>query len=157
MNRFWAKVWKSDGCWEWQGYRTPTGYGKFRYNGHSRRAHRVAWELTHGTIPEGRHVLHDCDNPSCVRPDHLHLGDQASNMGEMFARGRRVATAEKNNAWKLTAEKVREIRACYAKGNVSARALAQIYKVHHSYISYLVRGKGWEYLGETGPSLKVMA
>lgn len=96
--RFWEKVRKSSGCWEWTAYRNALGYGAIAY-GKPRRpvlAHRVAWELTHGAAPSPDvEVCHRCDNPSCVRPDHLFLGSHRDNMLDMIAKGRRVAAMEK--------------------------------------------------------------
>lgn len=91
-DRFWAKVEKSDGplCWLWLGTKNAQGYGAVSLPGGKRmgRAHRVSWELTNGKIPEGLDVLHRCDNPSCVRPDHLFLGDDKANMLDAKAKGR---------------------------------------------------------------------
>jgi hypothetical protein len=90
VRRFWAKVQKSDGCWNWTGAKDQHGYGDFRMGGRamgSTRAHRVSWFLTFGLSPKA-HVLHHCDNPSCVRPDHLFLGDDLANMRDMSAKGR---------------------------------------------------------------------
>jgi hypothetical protein len=66
--RFWAKVNKSAGCWEWSGARQTSGYGNAVYGGRLYRAHRLAWELENGPIPSGMLILHGCDNPPCVRP-----------------------------------------------------------------------------------------
>lgn len=87
---FWdRKVISPNGCWEWVGSKRDYGYGQVYFKGKpARKAHRVAWELTHGPIPEGLDVLHDCDNPSCINPSHLHLGTHQQNMDEMVVRGR---------------------------------------------------------------------
>lgn len=139
MERFWSKVEKSDGCWEWQGFKNAHGYGRFYFRGAASRAHRVAWILTHGAIPAGQHVLHSCDNPGCVRPEHLHLGTHAENMGEMFARNRRRRTPEINNAWKLTPAQANEIRSRYAAGGTSYRKLALEYGITPAYVGQVVR------------------
>lgn len=89
--RFWSKVDTSAGlfgCWPWAAGRNDKGYGMFRVEGRDRRAHRIAWTLTNGPIPDGLLVLHECDNPPCVNPAHLHLGTDADNARERDERGR---------------------------------------------------------------------
>src|SRR5256885_74384 len=86
---FWnRKTISPSGCWEWVGSKRELGYGQVRYKGRSARAHRIAWELTFGEIPDGRSVLHKCDNPPCINPDHLFLGTQQDNVDDMFRKGR---------------------------------------------------------------------
>lgn len=88
MERFWSKVNKTDGCWIWTAYRDDKGYGCFGFRGKVWKAHRVAYELATGPIPTGAHILHSCDNPSCVNPEHLRAGTHADNMRDKVARGR---------------------------------------------------------------------
>jgi DNA-binding XRE family transcriptional regulator len=72
IERFWAKVDASGDCWEWIAPRTPAGYGQFQLTSHRRiAAHRFAWEILVGPIPEGLQLDHLCRNPPCVNPDHL--------------------------------------------------------------------------------------
>src|SRR5947207_2857101 len=67
-------------CWEWSKHRSEDGYGMFRYQGKGvERTHRISWELTYGPIPYGLMVCHHCDNPPCIRPDHLFLGTALTN------------------------------------------------------------------------------
>ena len=87
--RFWERVRKSDGCWLWTGRHRPDGYGQLLTA--ERRvvyAHRLAYEIHHGPIPDGMFVCHHCDNTPCVRPDHLFLGTHADNMRDMREKGR---------------------------------------------------------------------
>jgi hypothetical protein len=97
--RFWLKVRKGEGCWEWQGARLPHGYGHLSVpdRGHV-NAHRIAWELTNGEIPDGLWVLHHCDNPPCVRPDHLFLGTAQDNVDDSIRKGRRSGGASAHAA-----------------------------------------------------------
>ena len=82
LDAFAAKVDKRDthSCWEWLGSKVGnTGYGKVKIGGRTFRAHRVSWEFFFGPIPEGKMVLHKCNNPGCVNPYHLYLGDGKDN------------------------------------------------------------------------------
>jgi hypothetical protein len=87
--RFWQWVDTSSGdCWTWTGGSTTGGYGKFWLNGRTISAHRVSYVMHFGTIPDGLLVLHSCDNPPCVRPDHLSLGTYRDNARDSMAKGR---------------------------------------------------------------------
>ena len=83
--RFWAKVAKSEGCWEWQGA-TIDGYGSFWENKRGIRAHRYSYRLHYGPFDERLVVRHSCDNPKCVRPEHLRLGTSSDNMRDRTER-----------------------------------------------------------------------
>jgi hypothetical protein len=91
LERFWSKVNKSDGCWTWTGSKTTAGYGLI-WNGKDTSApvyvHRLSWELHFGEIPDGLSVCHRCDNPTCVRPDHLFLGTDKDNSDDKITKGR---------------------------------------------------------------------
>lgn len=89
-DRFWCKVRKSDGCWEWTGSIGSHGYGQIMDRGTPLTVHRVSYLLAHGedSIADGLYVMHRCDNKKCVNPDHLSLGTHADNMADMTSKGR---------------------------------------------------------------------
>ena len=121
-------------CIEYNGYRMPQGYGRRRYKGRMTLAHRVAWMESRGDIPDGLCVLHKCDNPPCINPDHLFLGTHNDNMYDM-------ARKERHGNCKLTREQVAEIRKRYAEGGINQYQLADMYGVHQSKISDIVNYK----------------
>jgi hypothetical protein len=92
--RFWANVLKTPKCWEWQAALNQSGYGYLRVGAKSEHvmAHRYSWEMHCSAIPQGMFVCHKCDNPKCVRPDHLFLGTQADNLRDMWQKGRQGVT-----------------------------------------------------------------
>lgn len=87
--RFWAKVEKGDGCWEWNAARNRGGYGQLQIGRRPYVAHRVSWTIANGPIPDGLIVRHTCDNPPCVRPDHLETGTLKDNAQDTVLRGRK--------------------------------------------------------------------
>ena len=93
LERFMAKVSPEpmSGCWLWTAEVSPKGYGRISVGGRAGatlRAHRVIWELTYGPVPPGLFVIHSCDTPSCVNPDHLRCGTSFDNMQDKVRRGR---------------------------------------------------------------------
>ena len=85
--RFWNRVVKGPACWTWTGS-TDGRYGEVWFRGRKQKAHRIAWELEAGPIPDGLDVCHTCDNPSCVRPGHLFLGTARDNARDAQRKGR---------------------------------------------------------------------
>ena len=145
-DRFWAKVNKTGECWIWTGSRNALGYGSFGIAGHKTElAHRTAWRLTNGEdLPSTVKVCHRCDNPPCVRPDHLFLGSQADNVADQIAKGRRHRTnGAKNGRAKLSVEQVLEIRRRYRPGEVRIIDLATEFNVSKSQIWNVVSGREW--------------
>lgn len=149
-DRFWSHVNKGDDCWEWTASLTG-GYGQFKARaGESPvRASRFSWTIHFGPIPDGLLVCHQCDNPPCVRPDHLFLGTHQDNHDDMTRKGRQAAVASPaqlhrlRGQAKLTPALVTEIRRLYATGGVSMSQLAERYGVNKSNIVRAVNHKQW--------------
>jgi hypothetical protein len=91
--RFWRYVYKTPNCWFWIGPHSPRGYGLINREGPYIQAHRTAWMLLKGEIPTGLDVLHKCDIPQCVNPDHLFLGTDADNALDRASKGNGGITA----------------------------------------------------------------
>ena len=137
-NSFWTSA-GPPGCWEWQGGRTANGgYGVSRYGGKFCRAHRKAWMLLNGPIPEGMLVLHRCGNAACVRPDHLYVGSNRDNMIDRANKDR-----QDKRTWKLSPADAAEIRLRYATGTVTQKDLGEVYGVSQHAVSSIVRGKSY--------------
>lgn len=158
--RFWSHVDKSDGCWEWKLAPLSSGYGRFTLTRRkSVRAHRMAWELEHGPIPDEMCVLHECDNRLCVRPSHLFLGTNVDNMRDRDAKGRqakgdrsgartmpeRRPRGEGHSRSRLTDESVRVIRVRVAEGDLQ-RKIAEDLGVSLPTVNNVVTGRSWSHV-----------
>lgn len=143
---FWRQVNKTSDCWNWVGTKPSGRYGRFKFKGEKFAAHRFSWLIHHGEIPSGAHVLHHCDNPACVNPSHLYLGDHKQNMSDKVARGRcNAACGEGNGFSKLTEHDVRRIRARYSEGARQVD-LARDFNVYQTTISKIVTRKQWSHI-----------
>jgi hypothetical protein len=104
------------GCWEWQGSRNTFGYGRISRGSRGsgvEAAHRVAWKLAHGPIPDGQYVLHRCDNPPCCNPEHLFLGSLKDNSDDMMSKGRgraQIPAGERHPDARLSDEQIAQMR-----------------------------------------------
>ena len=94
-NRYTVK--KETGCWEWNGAKTASGYGRLKVNNVAWMAHRYSLFLSQGSLGESTVVMHLCDNPSCINPEHLKEGTQADNMADCKAKGRLGPRGNKHN------------------------------------------------------------
>jgi hypothetical protein len=146
--RFWATVdvGAEHACWPWRGAKTRGGYGTFFCAGRPILAHRYAYLLAAGSIPERYQVLHACDRPECQNPAHLSAGTNAQNMADRNARARQ-ARGERNCRAKLTAKDVHEIR----QSRDSNAALARKFAVSHSTIAKIRTHKAWRLLDAPPP------
>lgn len=129
----------NSGCWEWQGAKIR-GYGSYK----KWRAHRASWVLFRGSDPAEMHVCHKCDNPSCVNPNHLFLGNPKINAMDRQAKGRNVnLLGERHGSAKLTNQQVRDIKTLLQCGEVPQRKIAEMFNTHPTNISHIKRGAYW--------------
>ncbi len=150
VERFWSNVRKTPTCHIWTGLRTNYGYGRIRIEGKNIKAHRLAWTLFRGPIPEGLWVCHTCDNPPCVNIEHLFLGTAKENSRDS-SRKHRLHFGESNGFHKLSESQVSEILRRYQKGIPgpgrnqpnSASGLAREFHVGVSTIHNIVNHKSW--------------
>ncbi|MBY6385470.1 helix-turn-helix domain-containing protein [Rhodococcus qingshengii] len=144
--RFWAKVDKSGDCWEWTAARMKTGYGRFGIGSTNVwQAHRFSALLAWGQLSPGALVLHRCDNPACVRPEHLYEGNNFDNNADMVTRNRfnlPLLRGTKNNQAKLTEDQIREMRKRF-NGGTSRTQLGREFGVSRQTASGIIAGKGW--------------
>lgn len=152
QERFWSKVDRGgpDECWEWTAVRHPSGYGKIKVNGKFEYAHRVAWALENNP-PGDDFTLHKCDNPPCVNPAHLYLGDKSDNMRDLWERGDppiptppETPSGTDNPAAKLNYNLAEEIRERYESESISQAELGQKYGVCQQTVGRVVRGEEWD-------------
>ncbi len=159
--RFWSNVRTVGTCWEWQGELGPyLPYGRFSFSKKKYSSHRVSWEMLNGSIPSGMLVCHKCDNPKCVRPDHLFLGTHSDNSRDMTSKGRawaqqpqhraklfgrRVARGEQCGQSVLTDSAVMEIRKRLSAGERQA-PLAREFGISTGLIHLVAKGVIWRHV-----------
>ncbi len=145
-HRFWTKVLVTDddtSCWLWQAYTDNMGYGKFGVGKSVELAHRVSFTISGRVLTEDKpHVLHTCDVPSCVRPQHLYAGNAVDNARDCRNRGR-------HSSLKMNLQSVREVREMYKTGNYTRAALAKLFNLEASGVSKIISGAYWR---EEAPS-----
>lgn len=154
--RVWHRAQRRGACWEYMGSRNDRGYGLLQiWDWPTRKqrhlyAHRVNYEAAHGPIPEGLQVCHRCDNPPCIRPDHLFLGTAKDNSHDAKRKGRlsrdHGRPGATNASAKLSEAQVIEIRRAYAAGEANQSDLARRFGVKPSTVSMVVLRKNWRHL-----------
>ncbi len=131
-------------CINFTGYLNEDGYGRFHLDGKKELSHRASWRIFRGEIPEDRQVLHECDNPSCVNPNHLFLGTHDDNMKDMAKKGRGDgAKGISHHFAKLNPEKAFEIR-WYAAMGRKHKDIAAEYGITRSLVGCVTRCEIWK-------------
>ncbi len=142
--RFWLRVEKTNDCWLWRGDIRNGGYGRFHSRGVGHQAHRFAYALTYGPIPDGRLVLHRCDNPPCCRPDHLFCGTTLDNVHDKLLK-RRDRCGVDHYRHKLSDDDVRAIRALSTTTR-SRRDVGRQFHVSHRAVTNIWLGVSWKHI-----------
>lgn len=138
---------KTDGCWIWNGHKNEHGYGLITIGrGKQVRAHRFVYEKYKGLIPFNMKVLHSCDNPACVNPEHLSIGTQKDNVEDMMKKGRggyKKFCGEYHPNRKLDMEKVSQMRNMWESGDYSQYEIAKKFEISQQVVSKVVNYKAW--------------
>jgi hypothetical protein len=137
-----------NGCWICTSHKPDkAGYARlFARCGEERLMHRIMYEKYKGKIENGLFVLHKCDNPICINPEHLFLGTHQDNMDDMNNKGRHMSLkGESHPRAKLTEEQVKEIRLIT---HIGCRKIAKIYGIDHTTVCYIRKGKLWKHIKE---------
>lgn len=144
---FWSKVEKSDGCWMWRGNISTGGYGAFRVGRGYRKAHRIAWYLANGPIPEWADICHHCDNPGCVNPAHLFAGTTRDNIVDMERKGRaRHPRGESGGRAKLTESDVKRIRGAEFHRHGDKARLAREFGISRAVVWSIRQRRIWRHV-----------
>ncbi len=146
LARFWSKVGKTAGCWEWSGARFSNGYGAVKIRGSMYKAHRIAFALANPEVKTaGFEICHTCDNPPCLNPDHLFLGDALVNAKDRNDKMRHVHGARCHTA-KISDADVARIRDL-AK-TVKTAEIASLYGLSPGHLRKIIRGSSWFHIAK---------
>src|SRR5262252_2328820 len=136
---------RGEECWQWIGHKDPNGYGRLNVDGYPMLAHRVAYLVKYGSIPEGMFVLHKCDHPWCVNPAHLFLGTQSDNLQDMYDKGRdrkRGLKGSEHHRAKVDEVIVRAIR----QSNESDIELGKHYGISRVTVNDIRKRRSWAHV-----------
>lgn len=141
--KFWSHVVKGadNECWNWKGY-VNKGYGTFWINKGNMRAHRAAWVIHNGPIPDRLFVCHKCDNRSCVNPNHLFLGTNMDNIKDMVDK-KRHAYGQRHGCVKLKLTDVLAIRVMFIKRGFGTKEIGRRFDVSATLVGDIIKGKQW--------------
>jgi len=139
-SRFWSKVNKKgpDECWEWTGSKYINGYGSFNIGNNTiRGAHRIAYTLVKGPIPDNMYICHTCDNKLCCNPNHLYCGTPGDNNMDTVYRNKSFRSGIPS---KFTNSDILKIKDLYINGR-SQSEIGKLFDVTKQYIGAIIRGE----------------
>lgn len=143
---FWQRAEIGPGCWEWRGRRNWRGYGQITTRWFPTvQAHRIAYQLAVGPIPEGMLVCHHCDNRGCVNPAHLFVGTDRDNVRDMLDKGRSIRVGSRNPRAKLSEADITTARRLWGEGWTQFAIAAEL-GVSDSAIGQIIRGETWTHV-----------
>lgn len=140
--KFFEKVFKTQNCWLWKAAKTNKGYGNFWNGQRLIMAHRFSYILHKGEIPDGMFVMHTCDNPPCVNPDHLVTGTPRENTLDMFKKGRNVSRYTYKQS--RVADMVPAIRKRYSENECSYREICEEFGLSIRTVWLILSGKSYK-------------
>jgi hypothetical protein len=148
LDRFWSQVQQGEGCWLWVGGKTGAGYGHFKHR-IDILTHRLSWELhNRKPIPPGMFVIHSCDNPACVNPDHLSVGTSLDNMRDKMKKGRHRTVRGEDAPWsRLTTAEIIAIRRAHRSG-LGYKKLGKLFGINDGYACQICQHKRWRHVAE---------
>lgn len=132
-------------CWNWNGSKCGRKlYGKFHIKEKGYYSHRISWMIYFGHIDDNKIILHKCDNPSCVNPNHLSMGSQMDNVTDMYKKGRdRHASGERNGNAKLSLKSVAEIRRLHSSEKMTQRKIAALFGISQTTVWHILKNHIW--------------
>lgn len=140
---------RDSGCWNWKASLAGKGYGQLKATGgHGQLyAHRVSYQIHFGDIPEGKSVLHRCDNPKCVNPDHLFIGTKKDNAQDMKSKGRHLY-GERNGSAILSSKDVLSIKKLLSEKVLSQSRIGELFGISQIEVSRIHRGIRWAHINK---------
>jgi hypothetical protein len=143
-DRFWKHVDKNI-CWIWTRARSQAGYGILTINYEVLYAHRLSWEFVNGDIPDGMVIMHNCDNPACVNPEHLQLGTQKDNLQDMWKKNR-GSCGENHICAKITNEDVYKIRRLSENENLTRKEIGNMFGLSRQAVTDIIYRRTWKHI-----------
>lgn len=132
-------------CHLWTGFCNKAGYGRYRYKGEYKLVHRMIFELKHGKLPKSVCVLHRCDNPPCLRDEHLFKGSKKMNTKDCVSK-QRNARGSSHGCSKLSDKDIKRIRKYWRSNNYYRKELAAMFGVHKATIGKIIHRRAWTHL-----------